>query len=180
MTMQVTGTIEKAHTNAQGYKSILVDDVWYSTYKTDYSSLEGQPVKFTAVQKGQYFNVKGDVEPATNGAAAPAPRANQAPAPAAQANVDRQASIVLQSSYKTAADLLGNLIAADKVAVGAKGKAYDAAVGLLDELAAHIFRSCINPQRFFEGIAEEQDVPVEEAAGTGEVPAGKPWNPTEV
>lgn len=177
---QVTAVIEKTRTNEQGYCSFLANGQWYGTYKTDYSGLAGQLVQFKAAQKGQYWNAS-DVTPATNGAA-PTPAATQAPAPAAtaavQANVDRQASIVLQSSYKTAAELLGSLVAADKVNVGAKGKAYDAAVGMLDELAAHIFRSCINPQRFFEGQSGANDTSVEEESGA--VPAGKPWNPTEV
>jgi hypothetical protein len=169
---QVTAVLEKARTNDQGYCSFLANDVWYGTYKTDYSALEGQTVTFKATQKGQYHNAS-DVKPATNGAApAAAPARVAAPAPD-----NRQASIVLQSSYKTAADLLGNLVAADKVALGAKGKAYDAAIGLLDELAAHIFRSCINPQRFFENLSGG-DAPEEEESD--EAPAGKPWNPTEV
>jgi len=174
---QVTALLEKARTNEQGYCSFLANGEWYGTFKTDYSALEGLIVTFEATQKGNFKNAK-NVKPATNGEAAPAAVAAPAPAPApAQGGMDRQASIVLQSSYKTAAEFLGSLIAADKVALGTKGKAFDSALGLLDETAAHIFRSCINPERFFAGLAPAESA--EEEEDDGAAPVGKPWNPTE-
>ena len=139
----VRGVLEKAYQNERGYWSINVNNQWYGTYKDDYTSLEGNEVEFEATKKGQYWNAS-KVKPAatTNGAAGKAVPAQ------VQSAGDRQSSIVLQSSYKTAAEVLNGLIIGDKVALGAKGAAFDNAVGLLDQLALHIYHNCIDPTDF--------------------------------
>lgn len=144
---KVRGVLEKAYRNDKGFYSISVNNVWYGTYKTDYKSLEGQDVEFEAEQKGNFWNAK-DVKPVA--AAAPA-AGGTAPAQTADA---RQKSIVLQSSYKTAAETFSGLVAADKLNLGAKAAAFDNALGMLDEIARHIFNNCIDPDAFINGDEE--------------------------
>ena len=160
---QVTAVLERARKNDAGYCSFLADDVWYGTYKTDYSELEGKTVTFEATQKGEYWNAK-QVKPSADAPAKPA----AGPAPSSDF---RQKTITLQSSYKTAAELLNGLIAGDKVSLGAKGKAFDAARGLLDELALHVYFNCIDPDSYLRAVAGG-----EPAGGDEEDEA---WNPEE-
>ena len=148
---KVRGILDKAYQGKGGYWSVNVNEVWYGCYKSDYTALEGQEVEFDAEQKGKYWNVKGDVTPVPGGTA---PAASAAPASAGntQAAQDRQMSIVLQSSFKTAAEAVGALIAADKISLGAKNAAFDNALGLVEEAALRIYRHCISPADF---VADE-------------------------
>lgn len=146
---KVRGVIEKAYRNDQGFHSINVQDVWYGTYKTDCKQYEGLEVEFDAEQKGKYWNAKG-VTPVAG--AAPAQGKSVAP----QSADARQKSIVLQSSYKVAADMLGSLIAGGHIALGAKGKAYDTAMDLLDSTTVRIYRNAIEPDLL---VGEPDDAP---------------------
>lgn len=154
----ITGVVEKANKNARGFFSILVDGVWYGTYKTDNSQFEGQLVTFEAQQKGEWWNA-GDLT-----AAGPAPAATPAASGAAQlAGGDRQASIVLQSSYKTAGDVLGSMLANDVLVVGTKkADKFDIVKGVLDELAFYIYTNCSDPGSFLQDMS---GAPAEEEEG---------------
>lgn len=157
---KITGILEKANTNDRGFSSVLVNGTWYSTYKTNYSELEGQEVWFMATSKesnGKTYWNAGDVK-ATGNKPKPA-------APAARGgsgfNDSRQSSIVLQSSYKTAAELLGRLVAADKIDLGkSKATSMEIALGILDSTAMHIYVNCIDTTDFIEGM---MGIPSEEA-----------------
>jgi hypothetical protein len=159
---KVTGRLEKAYRNKQGFYSILINDVWYGTGKSDYTELEGNMVEFNTVQKGNFVNVTGDVLPLAEQAA---PANTGAPAAPVMGADTRQQSIVLQSSYKTAGELVAGLIAADKLPLGAKKDAFDLASGFLDEMARHIYDNCIDPATFL--------------AGDDPAPADGEWKPTE-
>lgn len=162
----VTGTIEKAIRNKAGYYAVLVNDNWYSTYTNDYSNLEGQTVKFEFTKKGQYYNMKGEPEVV----AAPAPAAGSAPTVTPD---NRQASIVLQSSYKTAAEIAGDLLTGGVLNLGAKkADQFDNYLNFVDEIATRLFNNCINPVGFLNASSDEE---AEEAAA----PAKGGWNAAE-
>ena len=149
----INGVCDKAYQNKSGYFSVLVNDTWYSTGKTDYKHLEGQVVEFNAVQKGKYWNVSGDVR-----AAAPTSTAGAAPS----SPDTRQQSIVLQASYKIAAPVLSGAISAGLLNLGAKNKAYENMLGYLDELAKHIYSNCIDPTAFLGEDDPDNPIPADE------------------
>ena len=161
--MKTSGILETARQNDHGYWSIKVDDKWYGTYKDDHSDKIGQEIQFEATEKESngrtYWNAnKGK-------ATGNRPAAGRA-APASPAAEERQASIVLQSSYKTAAQLLGALIEADKVGLGTKKNAwFDNAFNLLDEAALRIYRNCSDPLPF---VKEETELSEEDKAAPPE------------
>jgi hypothetical protein len=151
------GLISKAYRNEKGICSICIDDVWYGTYKQDCSQYEGQQVEFEYSEKQgnngkTYFNAN-NVVPIAAPAATPAAVGSPA---VPQTQDARQKSIVMQSSYKTAGEVLHGLIAADKVALGAKSSSFDNALGLLDKIAVHIFQNCMEPDRL---LVEDEDMP---------------------
>lgn len=163
----VTGVVEKAYKNPKnGYCSVLVNDKWYSTYETLYSGLEGKVIEFEAVKKGQYYNMKG--EPTVK--ASPAPAAGAAPTVSGD---NRQASIVLQSSYKTAAEIAGDLLSGGVLNLGAKkADQFDNYLNFVDEIATRLFNNCIDPASFLSGSGEE-------ASEEADDPAPKGWNAAE-
>lgn len=143
---KVTGVVERAHTNERGISSILVNGTWYGTYKTPHSDKEGSTVEFEASQNGKYWNAKDVVVVAA--AAAPASGGGGT----TMSGDARQQSIVLQSSYKTAGEVLCGILAAGAVSLPTKkGDQYDAVLGLLDEIALRLYRNCINASEFVEG-----------------------------
>lgn len=152
---KVTGILDKAYQGKGGFWSIKIvgDETWYGTYKDDYTKYEGQEVEFEATQRGKYWNAK-DVKPVPG-----AKRAAPAQAGGGSYNAEeRQQSIVLQSSFKTAGDIVGALIAADKVSLGTKkSDHFDMAMGLLEEAALRIYHRCIAPADFIGG--EEEPAP---------------------
>lgn len=166
MATRVTGIVEKAFRNPKnGLCSLLINDVWYSTYQTLYSECEGKMVEIEATQKGKYWNCNGEPKVL----ATPAPST-----PAVSGGVStpdaRQASIVLQSSYKTAAELTVGLLANGVLTIPQKkGDQYDAVLNYVDEIALRLFRNCINPTPF---VSEEQEEESDNPA-----PAG--WNAAE-
>lgn len=141
------GVLAKAYQNQRGFWSVKLegDDTWYSTYKDDYTNLEGQQVEFEVTKKGNYWNVAGKVK-----AVAGAPKAQAAPAASGGYDPnERQASIVLQSSYKTAAEMLSIAAANDALQLGSKkAEKLDILMGVLDELAVRIYNNCSNPLDF--------------------------------
>jgi hypothetical protein len=150
----ITGYVDKAIQNKGGFFAICVDDTWYGTGKEDTRDLEGQTVTFEASKRGQYWDAKAIVK-----AAAPAGSSGKGGGVPAG---DRQKSIVMQSSYKTATELVTSLIAADKLTLGGKkADALDTALGLVEEAALHIFGNCIDPEAFLE---EAHGPVMEEAA----------------
>lgn len=168
----ITGTLDKCY-ERNGKYSINVNDTWYSTYKTDYTHIEGEPVTFeaTPVHKGNrtYWNVSGDVKVTAQPARQAQPSSSGGSAPTGDA---RQRSIVLQSSYKTGTELLGHLLEAGALSLGAKkAQQYENALDYLDEIVVRIYQRCMNPEEF---LAEREDD--DEPA----IPADdEDWNPTE-
>lgn len=167
MSTTIQGVIERAHTNERGISSILVNGTWYGTYKDSYKHLENTPVQFQAEQKGQYWNAK-------NVAPAELPKSAAPSAGGAPANISgdaRQRSIVLQSSYKTAADVLGHVLTAGAVTLPkTKADQYDAILGLLDNIALRLFGNCIDPEAFIGAC---------EAPGPVETTGGAKYNPVD-
>lgn len=153
---KVQGIIEKAYKNDKGINSICIGDVWYGTYKQDCKQFEGQQVEFDKTERTgnngkTYFNAN-NVVPVAQTATASGP----APAAGVLTPDARQKTITLQSSYKTAAQVLAGLIASDKVVLGAKNAAFDNALGLLDQITLHIYANCIDPDRL---LVTEEDAP---------------------
>ena len=69
--------------------------------------------------------------------------------------VDRQASIVLQSSFKTATDQVNSLLAAGlfKPAANTKAKkesAMDAYFSFVDKVAVELYNRCMEPEKFLD------------------------------
>ena len=144
---KVVGKLERAHTNPKGISSFLLNDVWYGTYKTSFKHLEGQVVEFDAEQNGKYWNAKNVVA-----STQAAPAAKQS---GGGGSDSRQQSIVLQSSYKTAAELVSAFLAAGILPLGAKkAEQYDVAMGYLDEIALSLYSKCIDAGAFLEGKDE--------------------------
>lgn len=169
MTTTVKGFCEKAYRNPKnGLCSLLIKDdsgneTWYSTYKTLYENAAGKTVEIQAVQKGKFWNCNGEPKILAGPPETPA-------AQAAYAGYDaRQSSIVLQSSYKTASDLVGYMAGASILTLPTKkADQYDAFLNYVDEVALRIYRNCINPQPF----VTPEDV-------EGDDPAPADWNPVE-
>ena len=162
----VTGIVERAYKNPKnGLCSLLINDIFYSTYKTLYPEAEGKMVEITAEQKGKFWNCVGEPKvlatPAT-------PAAKQA-----QAGYDaRQSSIVLQSSYKIAADLADSLLREGHLNLGTKkGAQFDMFLNYVDEIALRLYRNCINPEPFVSEDVEAQDEDLD--------PAPEGWNAAE-
>lgn len=150
----ITGVLDKCY-ERNGKFSVNVNDTWYSTWKNDYRDLEGQTVTFEAesVRKGNrtYWNVAGDVEVVKQAA----PAGGSAAPVSADA---RQQSIVLQSSYKIGADVLGSMVAAGALSLGTKkADQYGALLDYLDEIAVRIYSNCIDPVSFLEGREDFED-----------------------
>lgn len=145
---KVQGTLAKAYKNKGGFWSISVNETWYGTGKTDHSNLEGQEVEFEASKnKRGYFDVDGKIvvvstpEPAAKGTT---PRSSGS----------KESSIVLQSSYKTAGEVVAAAIAAGAVPLPTKkADQLDAILGYVDEAAYHIFTNCIDPTDFLASRA---------------------------
>jgi len=148
-----TGILEQASERNGGFWSILVDGTWYGTWKDDHSALIGKAIIFDAVLKdGKYWNAsKVRVDPNAPAQAAPAASGG------GNYQDNRQYSIVLQSSYKTAAEIVCALVSADKLTMGAKKDALDITLGLVDEVAVRIYRKCINPLEFLSSLEEDGD-----------------------
>jgi hypothetical protein len=148
---KVKGTLEKAYKNKHGYWSINVNNEWYGTFETDYTDKEGCTVEFESAKKGNFLNVKGDVK--VVGAA------KQVKSSGGNISADaRQSSIVLQSSTRTAADIVIGALQADAVALpSAKAKKFDTILGLIDEVTERIYNNCINPESFLNGGEEDPE-----------------------
>lgn len=143
-TKVVTGVVEKAWKKDNGLCSIKVGEEWFSTFRDHYADLEGKTVEVTLVKKGQYWNVKGKPKVVAMTAAV----AKQAGA-SSQNYDDKQNSIVLQSSYKTAADVLDTILTNGLVSVpNKKADQFDFVLGLLDEVALRIFKRASNATEF--------------------------------
>lgn len=141
---KVTGVIERAHTNERGISSILVNGTWYGTYKTPHKDKEGQHVEFDAEQNGKYWNAK-------NVEVAAAPPAAAGGGGSVMTGDARQQSIVLQSSYKTASEILVGMLAQGIAPLPAKkGDQFDTVLGLLDDIALRLYNNCINASEFVE------------------------------
>ena len=165
MSTTITGLCERAYKNPKnGLCSLLVNDTFYSTYQTLYPQMEGKVVQFEAVQKGKFWNVKGEPKVVAQPAAA-APTKGGVP----NAYDNRQSSIVLQSSYKTAADITAAMAAQGLIKLPTKqADQFDAYLNYVDEIALRLYRNCINPDPFVSEAVEEEEDPA---------PAG--WNAAE-
>lgn len=155
---KVTGILERTHQNARNKWSILVNDQFYGTWDADYSELEGSQVEFFAAKKGQWWNVVGEVKALATEAPEEAKEDTPArPAPPTTTAYDaKQSSIVLQSSYKTAAELVSAALAADAVMLGnKKADKMEIILGLVDEVAFRLYENCIDTTDFlssFRGV----------------------------
>ena len=157
VTKTITGVVEKAFKKDNGMCSIKVShdggEEWFSTYKSLYTDLEGKTVEINLVQKGQYWNVKG--KPSVVASSAPAARA------ATASYDDKQNSIVLQSSYRTAAEAVAAAATAGFLPVSQLKKAdqWDAYKGFINEYALELFRACINATEFTAAEVDENPAP---------------------
>ena len=164
MSTTITGLCERAYQNPKnGLCSLLVNDTFYSTYKTLYPDMEGKVVEFQAVQKGKFWNVTGEPKVVAEPAATTTTKAS---GPNAYDN--RQSSIVLQSSYKTAADITAAMAAQGLIKLPTKqADQFDAYLNYVDEVALRLYRNCINPDPFVNEAEVEED------------PAPAGWNAAE-
>jgi hypothetical protein len=161
-TKVVTGVIEKAFKRDNGMCSIKIGDDWYSTYKTHYGDLEGKTVEITLVKKGQYWNLKG--KPSV--VASSTPKA----AAATQSYDDKQNSIVLQSSYRTAAEAVAAAATAGYLPMPTKkADQWDAFKGFINEYALELFKACTNATEFTSEAVEDENP----------APSASEYNPME-
>ena len=138
---------------------------------------EGVWIKTQAEQNGNYLNYKGaPVETA----AGPAPTATQNAATAAgstaSSGIDRNASIVYQSSRKDAIALVAVLQESDALPISAaKSKAaeatrYQQVLDIVNKLTVQFVKD-VETMRLLESVADAGDV---EVAARGELPAEEP------
>lgn len=162
----ITGVIEKAFKKDNGLCSIKVGDTWYSTYKTHVPEFEGKTCEVTVVQKGKYWNVvsdKNDV-PAIKVIASAAPAGRSGGGGGFNSD-DRQNSIVLQSSYKTASDVVIGAATAGYLPMPTKkADQWDAFKAYIDEYALELFTKCANATEYVSNVADDEDpAPADEA-----------------
>jgi hypothetical protein len=171
MSYDVEGIVDKYNTrqlgNGKTAYSLLVrqegeeDGSWYGFYTNNPGDCEGKVVSFRATDKGNFknadaksFKVVGEATAAQQVVKKPA--ASRAGRGGTFDN--RQASIVMQSSSKTAVDLLNLMVASDAVHLGAaKGekaaqKRYDALMELYEELTIRLYNRATQPERFHEHV----------------------------
>jgi len=135
---------------------------------------EGVWIKTQAEQNGNYLNYKGAP---VQTAAGPAPAATQNAAPAAgntaSSGVDRNASIVYQSSRKDAIALVAVLQESDALPISAaKSKAaeatrYQQILDIVNKLTVQFVKD-VETLRLLESVADAGDV---EVAARGDLPA---------
>lgn len=162
----ITGILQKAN-ERNGYWSICVDDKWYSTYKTNHSDKEGRAieVEYEEVERnGRTFRnakkVKVVNTPAPAAAAGGAPMSADA----------RQQSIVMQSSFRTAAEILGTMVAADALTLGSKkADKFDILMDAHQEIALRLYKGAMDPASVVGDDAEDDDA----------LPPEDGWDPTE-
>lgn len=155
MSKTIQGTLSKAYHNDKGYWSVCVDDVWYSCYKSDHSDLEGRTVEveFETVTKGDrtYNNAVKDGVNVVAGAPVPV-ASTGVPAMSGDA---RQVSIVRQSSFKAAIEIVMPLVTAALIVTSTKkADVLDIVIGLVEETAAHIYVDVMEGGPFLD---EEDD-----------------------
>jgi hypothetical protein len=163
MTEQVTGYVERVNERSSGAGpttySLCVNGDWYGFYTNRPDVSEGQLVKFAFRRKGKWLNADpktvevleeaGETKPTPSAGAKPAGRTF---------NDNRQNSIVMQSSSKTATELLGVLISAGAIHLGkaetkpAAAKRYDALMELHEELTLRLFNRATQPDAFVEYV----------------------------
>lgn len=187
MTEQVTGYVEKVNERNSGSGpttySLLVrpkdggEGEWYGFYTNKPNVSEGALVTFGYSRKGKWLNANPKTLKVVEEAGTTAP----APAPASKGGGrnftdNRQNSIVMQSSSKTATDLLNVLIGAGAIHLGkaetkaAASKRYDALMELHEELTLRLFNRATQPEAFLDyvrtrvvlGDPEAEDVTDEE------------------
>ena len=151
--MQVQGVLSKISskqgTGANGKPwtaySLGVDNgdgslTWYRSGFDKPEVTEGSYVKFSAKEtKPGIFTVDGDV------AVDKSRRAEKAVQAASVSSDTRQNSIVRQNATSTAALIVNNMVTAGVVKLPAKGKAFDAYLELVQDVANRIFLVNIDP-----------------------------------
>lgn len=160
MSTSITGKVEKAYKNDNGYGSILIGGNWYGTGKEVRTDLEGASVSFEAVSKDfkgkTFYNVQGPI--ATTAAAAPA----AAPAASGGARTSRdevQILIMRQNAHSTAASIVSAALAAEAIPLPkAKNAQLDAILGFVDSTADHVFGR-ITEGTAFEAADDDPSLP---------------------
>ena len=158
---QVSGKVENAFKNKNGFGSLLVNGNWYGTGKDVLSQFEGAMVEFATTSKvvngTEYFNVSGDV--ITTSAAPPAAAAAPAVArPGGRSYADeKQVLIMRQNACSTGANIVSAALASGALALPtAKGKALDAIFKYVDAAAAHVY-GFVTEGTGFDPVDDEVD-----------------------
>ena len=174
MSQQITGVVRKVYEKqipgkATMYSLIVGDSMdkggdgeFYGTGSTKPDVNEGDRVSFTASQNGRFWNADvKSIKVEEAGAAKPAPAAQRKGAYSGGGNwgPEKEASIIMQSSSKTAAELVSAFATA-----GGKIKDMDQLMSLHQEVTLTIYNRCSRPLEFIKAVATPAEV--QEAAAT--------------
>ena len=171
---KVTGVVskvyEKATKKGPAYSLAIDtgkgDDEWFSAGFKRPAVEEGQRVRFGTTSREwngkTYYNVDGDIEILAAAQAARSAGGGGAPAS------DRQESIIVQSSLKSAIELVGLGLANGALSVGAgnAAKKHATLMGMVEETTRDLAQWALNPKDFL-------------ANGEDEVEEDEDWEPLD-
>ena len=133
------GIVEKIY-EKNGMYSIIMEDIFYSTYKTKPACNEGDEVVFQFVQKGRFYNA----DPKTVEVVSATPAA-KASAEAGGSGNNKQDIIQYQAARNTAMAFLTVAISEGAVKLPAKqADKYDAFMSLLHDVTDQFFEEAAN------------------------------------
>lgn len=172
----VTGTVQGI-SNKNGIYSLGIgegDNVdWYGFYKTEPQCNKGDTVEVGFTRKGRWLNADPKTLKVVGAGSAPSNATRGSVGGNAQPD-NRQASIVMQSSMKTATDIVRLLIDTGAVSVGAaktagaKAKAFDIVMDTHAEVTRRLYNRATHPQAFLDSLKADA---VEEEVVDADVPA---------
>lgn len=135
------GVVETVFQNKAGFYAVKLPDGWYGTgSKKDPGLAQGDMIEFTWTSNGQYKNI----DPKTLIKLEGAPSGNNQPRTSGNTNswvpdVDRQKSIIYQSSRKDAIEIIKAALSAGCLPLPAKkAEQFDSLLALVDELTVKL------------------------------------------
>lgn len=166
MSYEVQGIVDKVFSkpNRKGnlQYNLLVrpegqeEGTWYGCFTNKPNVSEGQVIKFTAEDSGNFKNADvPSIQVVGEAVASPTPQKTTG---GRQVTDNRQASIVMQSSSRTAVELLNVLVESGAVSLGkadskaAAAKKYDVLMSLHEELTVRLYNRATKPELFHSAV----------------------------
>ena len=175
MTEVARGNVAATRVNEKGIHSIALgegDNVeWYSFYTNNPGVSKGDQVEFAYTRKGRWLNGDAKTVKVVGKASAPS-NATQRSVSTGGGYDARQDSIIMQSSMKTAADLLKVAVEAGAVPLGkmatakTQEKGYETILSVHADLSRRLFNRAKYPEKFLASlqadVVEEEVVSVDD------------------